>query len=173
LLSLFFGSDIYSAATTLSVFMGGLALGSWLASRYADRLSRPLLVYGLCEVLVSLSALLVPRVLNAFHGEYQHVYISSFDRAPWMYHGVRPAVAIATLLVPTTLMGATLPLLVRTFARRLSEIGREAGELYATNTFGALFGTIAGGFALLPMGGVTVSVAIMAGLGLVMGSGRW
>lgn len=46
-LSLFFGSDVFAAAITLSVFMGGLSLGSWLASRIGDRMTRPLLAYGI------------------------------------------------------------------------------------------------------------------------------
>ena len=50
-LSLFFGSDVYSVAITLSVFMGGLSLGSYIAERVEDRVTRPLLFYGLIEIL--------------------------------------------------------------------------------------------------------------------------
>ena len=49
-LSLFFGSDVYAAAITLSVFMGGLSLGSWLAEKFVDRLERPLILYGGIEI---------------------------------------------------------------------------------------------------------------------------
>ena len=57
-LSLFFGSDVYSAAITLSAFMGGLSLGSWIAYRVVDRLARPLLWYGLIEICIGVYALM-------------------------------------------------------------------------------------------------------------------
>jgi spermidine synthase len=85
ILSPFFGSDVYSAAATLSVFMGGLALGSWAASRLAYRIRRPLLVYGICEIVTSLAALAVPYLLEALHGAYQQAYLNSFESHPWIY----------------------------------------------------------------------------------------
>ena len=66
-LSLFFGSDVYSATITLAVFMGGLALGSWLASRFVDTLTSPIAIYGLFEIGIGLAALAVPSVLDWFH----------------------------------------------------------------------------------------------------------
>ena len=59
-LALFFGSDVYSAALTLSAFMGGLTLGSLLAARYVDRLRRLLVWYGLLEILIGIYALIFP-----------------------------------------------------------------------------------------------------------------
>src|SRR5262249_49804422 len=55
-LSLFFGSDVYSAAITLSAFMGGLCVGSWLAGWLARGLERPLFAYGVLEALVGVYA---------------------------------------------------------------------------------------------------------------------
>src|SRR5271166_5560474 len=69
-LALFFGGDIYSAAFTLSAFMGGLTLGSLLAARYTDRLRRHLVWYGLLEILIGIYALLFPAFLNLFSGQY-------------------------------------------------------------------------------------------------------
>src|SRR5213079_1668696 len=65
-LSLFFGSDVYAAAITLSVFMGGLSLGSWLAERLVDRLARPLLYYGLIEIAIGSYAFCFRDVLMGF-----------------------------------------------------------------------------------------------------------
>ena len=171
MLSLFFGSDVYSAATTLSVFMGGLALGSWLAGRLGDRTRRPLTLYGALEVLVALTALAVPHLLQAFHDSFRLVYLHDFATRPWLYHAFKALVAMAVLLPPTTLMGATLPLLVRRFAREMSGLGRQAGRLYAANTLGALCGTLAAGFLLLPYLGVSRTVHGAVGLGLAIGLG--
>jgi len=169
ILALFFGSDVYSAAVTLSVFMGGLALGSWLASRFADRINRPLMIYGFCETLASLTALAVPEILEKFHRLYHTVYVDFFDSSPWIYHLSRVAVAVAALSIPTTLMGATLPLLVRTFARRIDDLGRQVGRLYAVNTLGAMFGTLSAGFALLPSLGAAKTLGIVVATGLAVG----
>ena len=92
-LALFFGSDIYSAALTLSAFMGGLTLGSLLAARYVDRLRRHLVWYGLLEILDRHLCPALSRFLNLFSGQYRHIYQTFFDIAPWRYNGFRILVA--------------------------------------------------------------------------------
>jgi spermidine synthase len=168
-LSLFFGSDVYSATITLAVFMGGLALGSWLASHFVDAWTRPIAIYGLFEIGIGLAALAVPSVLDWFHGSYRSVYNEHFESAPWIYNGFRMVVAASSLIVPTTLMGATLPLLIRYFVRQADELGQRAGTFYAMNTFGAFCGTVGGGFVLLPMFGVSRTVILAALLNFAIG----
>lgn len=169
MLSLFFGSDVYAAAIMLSVFMGGLALGSWAAGAVADRIGKPLVIYGACEILIGLSALLFPEVLSAFRGTYQAIYRDSFESAPYLYHSFRIVVAAVTLLVPTALMGATLPLIVRQFAQRDDVLGRQVGVFYAVNTLGALLGAVLTGFVLLPSLGVSSTVTGTVVLNLSIG----
>jgi len=167
-LALFFGSDIYSAAFTLSAFMGGLTFGSLLAARYTDRLRRTLAWYGLLEILIGLYALFFTDFLNLFASQYQHVYTTYFVTAPWLYHGFRILVATLTLLIPTTMMGATLPLIVRHFGRS-GEVGRYSGFFYSMNTFGALAGTLAAGFVLLPSLGMRSTTAVACAINVVIG----
>jgi spermidine synthase len=177
-LSLFFGSDVYSAAITLSAFMGGLSVGSWGAYRLADRLMRPLLWYGLLEVGIGLYALAFQPFLDAFQPLLHSVYAANFDTAPMVYQATRVAIATGMLLVPTALMGATLPLVVRSFVRTDSELGGLGGFFYAINTLGALVGTLVAAFGLFPLLGasattmVAVSINIIVGLTVVAVSGR-
>lgn len=168
MLSLFFGSDVYAAAITLSVFMGGLSLGSWIAGRWGDRLGRPLLVYGWCEIAIAVCAYMFPVLLTGFEGVYQEVYRAKFEVLPGLYHGLRLVIAAAVLMIPTVLMGATLPLIVRQFAVSSGILGRRVGWYYATNTLGALLGTLAAGFILLPLIGVgrTMLAAILVNLAI-------
>src|SRR5687768_12973690 len=112
LLGLVFGVTVYAASTVLAGFMGGLALGSALGGRYADRVRRPLLVYGVAEVLVGLSALATPYALRAVEGVYVALH-PSLPEVPGALTALRFALSIAVLLVPTMLMGATFPLVVR------------------------------------------------------------
>src|SRR5271165_3882297 len=169
-LALFFGSDVYSAALTLSAFMGGLTLGSLLAARYVDRLRRHLVWYGLLEILIGIYALLFPALLNLFSGQYRYIYQTFFEIAPWRYNGFRILVAAVTLLIPTTLMGATLPLVVKRFGEA-GKVGRYSGFFYAINTLGALSGVLLAGFVLMPFLGATRSTWVACAINLVIGAG--
>ncbi len=169
MLSLFFGSDVYAAAITLGVFMVGLSLGGWGAGRWGDRIGRPLLVYGLCEVAIAVFAAFFPHLLSGFEEAYRAVYRTHFETFPGLYHGFRLAVATTLLLVPTLLMGATLPLIVRGFANLSEVFGARVGLFYSVNTLGALFGTLAAGFVLLPLLGATRTVTTALVINVVIG----
>lgn len=169
MLSLFFGSDMYAAAITLSVFMGGLSLGSWLSGRLGDRLRRPLLAYGVLEISIGLYALAFPVLLHSLSEVYGLVYREYFEATPWIYHLFRIGVAAVTLLPPTVMMGATLPLIVRQIARSQDELGARVGRFYAINTLGALVGTLGTGFWLLPWLGVSTGMQLALLVNVVIG----
>ena len=59
-LSLFFGSDVYAATITLGTFMGGLSIGSYISGLVGDSLKKPILIYGIIEILIALSAIIFP-----------------------------------------------------------------------------------------------------------------
>src|SRR5207249_11812623 len=73
-LTLVFGVTIYAVSTVLTVFMGGLALGGYLAGRVADRLRRPLRVYGVIEAGIGLAALLTPVAFALLYNVYRALY---------------------------------------------------------------------------------------------------
>ena len=169
-LSLFFGSDVYAAAITLSVFMGGLSLGSAVAERLVDKLVRPLLCYGLIEIAIGMYAFFFRDLLAAFAPLLEPVYRTQFDAAPLVYQAVRIGVAALVLLVPATLMGSTLPLIVKSFVQRDAELGRFGGTFYAINTLGALAGTLICAFALVPFLGVAHTTLIAVAINLTIGT---
>jgi len=152
-LTLVFGSTTQGVATVLAAFMGGLALGSWIASRVGDRMASPLRAYGFLEggiAVVSLSVLaLMPALNAAYRALYPFVHLS----LPGLTL-VRFLLAAAFLLPATTLMGATLPILSAYFERRGGAAGEGASTLYAVNTVGAVVGAAAAGFWLLPAAGM-------------------
>ncbi len=169
-LSLFFGSDVYAAAITLSVFMGGLSLGSAIAERLVDKLKRPLLCYGLIEIAVGIYAFFFRDFLVAFAPILERVYRVYFEAAPITYQSVRIGVAALALLPPTILMGSTLPLVVKSFVQRDTELGRFSGTFYAINTLGALVGTLFAAFALMPFLGVGDSTRVAVAINVVIGT---
>jgi spermidine synthase len=168
-LSLFFGSDVYSAAITLSAFMGGLCIGSGLAGWLARRLVRPLFAYGLLEVMVAVYAVSFAAILGWFDPLLSDLYRNDYIAHPSIYQTARAAVAFAVLLPPTAMMGATLPLVVQHFAVSDRVLGARLGHFYAMNTLGALAGAIVGGFILLPQLGVVRSLIASAAVNLVIG----
>jgi spermidine synthase len=167
--SLFFGSDVYSAALTLAAFMGGLTIGSLLAARYVDRLRNTLILYGAIEIAIGIYALCFPTFLGLFSNQLRYVYQTFFELAPWRYNGFRILVASVILLIPTTMMGATLPLVVKRFAEN-RKVGQSSGLFYSINTLGAIAGVLCVGFVLMPTLGVTRSTWVGVALNVLIGA---
>ncbi len=164
-LALVFGTSELAVATVLGAYMGGLAVGAAVARRYVNRLHRPIRVYAALELGIALSALAVPAAL-ALAGRLQILLLGGLDVPPEAGSLSSAlfylAAAFAILLVPTGLMGATLPLLARHAVRRDRDLGSRVGLLYTANTLGAAAGVLVAAFVLLPrMGlGATVLVAV-------------
>ena len=114
--SLVFGTSELAVATVLAAYMGGLALGSALAARYAGRVTRPVLVYGILEAGIALSAPAVPVLLLAARALYASM-LGDQPAPPDAAAIGQPIfyllVAFVVLAIPTGFMGATLPLLIR------------------------------------------------------------
>ena len=149
--------------------MAGLAIGSYAFGRLADRAARSLRIYGLLQLGIGLVAFAVPLLV----GLAERFYPSMPDTVTgnfWLLSLIRFGWCVLILIVPTALMGGTLPVLTKWSVRTGLSIGRGAGILYAINTFGAVLGAAAGGFYLLPRLGLSTSTAIAAGVNLVIGA---
>jgi spermidine synthase len=170
MLTLVFGSTTLAVSTVLTAFMGGLGLGSYLAGRFADRLRDPVRAYALAEAAIGLYALLVPWVIGFYPALNQWLWATFGDRYA-LLSLLRFLASAGLLLVPTTLMGATLPILSRYFVRRPLEfggLGRRLGTLYAVNLFGAVTGTFLAGFVFLPSIGVRATNVVAAAFDLLL-----
>ena len=161
LLGLVFGVTLYAASTVLAAFMAGLALGSFLAGRFADRVRHPLRWLAGAEVIIGLSALATPAALSWLTGLYRELHAAAPDNLALLTLA-RFVCSSLVLLVPTTMMGATLPLVLRSAVVRDSEVGRRAALLYATNTAGALCGVLAAGYVLITALGIETTFRIGA-----------
>ena len=124
-LTLVFGSTTLAVSTVLTAFMGGLGLGSYLAGSWADRLKNPVRAYALAEAAIGLYALLVPLILMAStRGSTSGCGPGFGDRYALLCRCCASSASAGLLLVPTTLMGATLPILARYFVSRPFELRR-------------------------------------------------
>jgi len=164
--ALVFGTSELAIATVLASYMGGLAAGAAVATRLVRRVRSPVRVYGLLELGIALAALAVPFALRGMTAIYVGLFRASGlgETNPLASALFFLAASFAILLVPTGLMGATLPLLTRHAVHRDEQVGSRVGALYAINTAGAVLGAIAAGFVLLPALGLrgTMLVAVCA-----------
>jgi spermidine synthase len=164
-LTLVLGHTVAAVSTVLAAFMGGLGLGHLLAARSVDRLDRRALarLYAALEGGIAVLGLLLLALVRL------PLPASS---------GLRFAFGALAVLVPATLMGATLPALAALARPAPTRLGAAAGGLYAANTAGAVLGSLATALALLPWLGVrrsTVAAALLnlAAAGLAWWWARW
>ena len=168
-LVLVFGATTFAVSTVLTAFMGGLALGSYYFGRRSETVARPLRLYGLLEIGIGIYGLAVPLIFatlpTVYHSFSQWLHLSFF-----MLSIVRFVFATLVLIVPTALMGATLPVLSSFYARDIGRIGLKVGSLYALNTFGAVFGAAATGFVLIPALGMNAATMTAAAMNILLGA---
>lgn len=169
-LQLVFGTSTFAISTVLAAFMAGLAAGGFALGRVADRIARPLATYGVLEIVIGLYALVFPSIVGVLTPVYLSVY-RALEPGPVLYGLVQFALVGVALLLPTAMMGGTLPLLARFATQRLGAAGDRIGTLYAVNTAGAVVGTWLCGFILLPWLGRFDTTLLAAGANLALGVG--
>ena len=167
-LALIFGVTTGAITTVLAAFMGGLALGSALLGARADRSRRPLAFYGLLELGIGLSAFLLPFAFDVVNGAYVTL-ARSLPRGTATFVVLRYLLCFGVLLVPTAMMGGTLPAMSRFWVREKERIGAGVGVLYGANTIGGVLGTIAAGFVLLRTLGAADTTRVAVSLNLLIG----
>ncbi|TPW08310.1 MAG: spermidine synthase, partial [bacterium] len=162
-----FGGTASAIATVLSAYMAGLAIGSYLFGRRIDRGGHPLVIYAILEAGIAAWAIILPFVLTLLDGLYGGLY-RSLDPGPMALSLIRFALSFLVLLVPTILMGGTLPVLSRLLVDNRSSVGLKAGLLYAINTVGAVAGTASAGFFLIPSFGMRSSTWIAVAFNVIV-----
>jgi len=152
MLGLVFGHSVYAITAILAAFMGGLGLGSYVFGRRAAGLSDPIRAYGMLEIGIGVYCALTPVLFWAASRLYLRLH-GTLTASYETFSFVQLVLVFAVLLVPTALMGATLPVLVQGLVRDDNAISRTVGILYAVNTFGAVLGVALAGYVLLPAWG--------------------
>jgi spermidine synthase len=165
-----FGSTALAVGTVLAAFMSGLALGSYGLGRTADGARNPLRLYAWYEIGVGLSCLASLLLLDRTAALYVRLH-AALGASEILVAGARFLIAFLLVLLPTVLMGATLPVLARFVITRTSTVGSSLSSLYAVNTAGAVGGALLAGFVLIARLGIHrsihLAVAGNVGIGLV------
>jgi spermidine synthase len=164
-----FGVTVYAASAVWATFMAGLAVGSFAAGIAGDRVRNPLKWFGATELLIGATAIATPWMLDGLQQLYVWLY-PSLPHSLGALTAVRLAIAFAVLIVPTALMGATLPLVIKASTFRASSLAAQVGVLYGSNAAGAIVGTLAAGLYLIPAFGIQRTFFVAAGLNLLVGA---
>jgi len=167
MLYLTLGSTTVAVSLVLSAFMAGLALGSYYSGKFTQKWSRLLIVYGILEAVIGLFALLSPVLINGLNPVYAWMY-GLMQSHQGLLNIVRFFLAFIILLIPTTFMGATLPVLSKYIVRKKSKLGTGIGALYGLNTIGAAAGCFLTGFVFIRYIGIGWTIILAAVLNLLI-----
>jgi spermidine synthase len=157
-----FGVTSYAVATTLSIFMFGLAAGSWYFGKRADSVRKPLKLYALLELGIALTALLSLGILEILNTAAAQIGFATASSTGFTIF--RAVGAFLVLISPTFFMGGTLPVLAKECVTAADSAGRRLGQLYALNTVGGIVGSIVAGFLAVPVLGLRGT--LLAGVGI-------
>lgn len=158
-LEFIFGSTIYTVSIIFAVFMIGLAVGSYVVSKYVDRISNLPQTYALIELGIGLYGVSLLFIFNFIPDFYRLIY--PFYENFYLFQFLQFLVVFIFLLIPTSLMGATFPLIAKFYSDE--RIGKGIGEIYSANNLGAIIGSFCTGFILVPLFGIK-SAIIFAGM---------
>src|SRR5262245_5199995 len=166
LLTLQLGHTVAAASTVLAAFMGGLAIGAWIAGVLQPRdRAWSLRAYAALEVSVAIFALAIPFALRAAIPLLASAYADG--SAPALFAFVRIGISLLLVGIPAAAMGTTFPIAASAMVTSSSD----AGILYAANTAGAATGAIAAGFVLIPALGLTGTTWVGVALNLAAAAG--
>ncbi len=152
-LALSFGHTVWAVTTVLVVFMGGLALGSFFVGRFVDRFKDPVRLYALLELGIGVYCLAAPRLLELSRQAHAAL-VPALGEGLLSRTTTQFFLGALVLLLPTTLMGGTVPAMAKTFITDPGAAGEKFGDLYGANTLGAAIGAFAAGYWLLPVLGI-------------------
>lgn len=169
ILSLLLGSSIYAFSLILTTFILGLALGTVVFSRRVNKFKNPLVVFGLLQVGIGVSALMMIPLFENIPFINRWVYQNwsmEFSTIQWSVF----LVMFCFLFVPTFFMGGQFPVVIQLVVRKLDTLGHSIGKVYASNTVGTIIGSFLAGFVFIPWIGVQDTILVAVGLNLLVGT---
>jgi spermidine synthase/MFS family permease len=169
-LALFLGNTTYAQMIVLSTFLGGLALGNYIFGRKADYYKNHLMVYAILELFVGLYCILYPFISSLLGDAFISTAANfNYDGRNFVFNFLRFVSSAILLLLPTTAMGGTLPILSKYFVENLNNTRKDVATLYFLNSFGAVWGILIAGFQLIPGFGLQPTIIAAAIINIFVG----
>jgi len=153
------GVDLESTTIVVSVFMFGLGCGALLGGRFADAFpGKRILAFAVAETAIGLYGCFSPRI----------IHFVATNPGLGFSHAGNLAKSFAVLIIPTTLMGATLPILVAHLFAEEKSVGVSVGKLYFANTIGGAIGAAVATFYFFMVMGISDSVSVASAINLLV-----
>ncbi len=184
LLAQILGPTTYAFSLVVAIFIAGLALGALIGRRVAERVVQP--AAGLAAVLAAAVIAVSVAVWTVDGGLTSMTAAVTAPRATFESVLWRQVLLVTGWLLPLALaLGCAFPLAIKTGTGRDESLGADLGLIYAVNTIGAIAGSLAAGFLLIPalglhgslralgIGTVAAAVALTVGSGIRGGARAW
>ncbi len=168
LFSFILGNTYLAISIIVASFMFGLFAGSWLIGRYINELENELRWYALLEIAIGCYALLLLAVFGMFDAIFSLLY-QLFSPIEILHSFAKFVVTLLFILLPTSAMGATLPLVVQYYTRHTRVFGENVSLFYAINTIGGAIGALFAGFYLIENIGIKYGIIVTAGINITIG----
>src|SRR5438067_277412 len=173
-LKLFLGHAAYAQTLVLAIFMGGLAAGSWLSSRWSPKWRNLLAAYAVTEAAIGVLALVFHEAFTAATGLAFDAVIPRLAGSPWAITALKWGLSTALILPQSVLLGMTFPLMTAGVLRAFPDRpGRSLAVLYFTNSLGAAAGVVVSGFVLVRAVGLPGTVRVAALINVAVAAGAW
>lgn len=163
-----FGTSVHAISTVLTSFMTGLALGSYVFGKYVDRSPDPLKLFAKLEIGIGIYGVATIGIFKLL--PYPYFFLHSVLQGSFFFHYAQFWLSFIALLIPTTFIGATFPVMSKLHAREFDKIGKKVGVVYSVDTTGAALGAFAAGFLLIPLFGHNDTIAIAAVINIAVGA---
>ncbi len=160
------GNSVWASSLVLAGFMGGLGLGNLLIARWSDRITRVVRTYAIMELVIAVTGFALVMVLPQLTDVFAPIY-RTLAKHPVLLNLARLIGAFFLTLVPSTAMGATLPLLVAALLRESRDFGGVLGRLYGMNTLGAVVGAVLGEVVLIEALGIRGTALVAGSLNII------
>jgi spermidine synthase len=161
-----FGTSVYAISTILTCFMTGLGIGSFWIGRLADKSKNPLRLFALLELGIGIYGILVIWIFSLLVHPYQ--FLHSMFYGTFLFVFSQFVLAFATLIIPTTFIGATFPIMSKIYTKKYTLLGEKVGVVYSLDTVGAAIGSFSSGFLLIPILGLSKTIIFAALINLAV-----
>lgn len=162
-LSYVLGNSLYGSSTVVAAFMAGLALGAYLSRLRTFRAVSPLKLYAGLQLLIAVGGFISIPAVDKLEPLFALIY-QSLSQTHSLFLLIRFSAVFVLVMIPVTLMGMTLPVVVEAIRDSQERTSRLGGMLYGLNTLGAFTGTLAAGYWLIPAFGLLTSTRLIAGV---------
>lgn len=162
-----FGTSVYAVSTVLTSFMSGLAIGSYIFGRLADRTKNPEKLFARLEIglgVYGLITIYLFEIVSLPYGDLHRAFQGGL-----LFNYIEFLMAFFILIIPTTFMGGTFPVITKLYHGKFEDLGSDVAKVYTVDMLGAATGAFASGFILIPIMGHTKTIILASLLNILIG----